>query len=181
MKSHTVPQKLLKQFANDGPQRGMKWLWRYSKGLPPRGRVSTKSATRIDGHFSHPEDAAKEAELETRLNREFENPVNLFLSRIGEPGFMATDVQRKQLTFYVQLLFHRSEARRKASVHLQGVSEQVVKSFAQNESQVLTVAAKWNIDYLLSSHWGRRPLFTKNDVLRSMRDHYAHVPVGRRS
>ncbi len=167
MQSHTVPKRLLEQFAYDEPRTGVKQLWRYSKGLAPYWKQSPRGATRIDRHFSDPNDAAKEAEIETRLNREFENPVNQFLCRIVEPGFVADDTQRKQLTFYVQLLFHRSEARRKASVHLQEVSEQAMKSFIENESQALTVAAKWSIDYLLGGR-GRRGLFSKSDVIRGL-------------
>jgi hypothetical protein len=175
MRSHTVPKRLLEQFAYDDPRTGVKQLWRYSKDLPPYWRQSPTGATRIDRHFSDPDDAAKEAEIESRLNSQVENPVNQFLSEICMPEFVANDTQRRQLTFYIQLLFHRSEARRKASVHLQGVSVQAMQSFVENERQVLTVAAKWNIDYLLGGGDGTG-LFTESDV-RAMRNRYDRIPV----
>ena len=51
-------------------------------------------------------DATNEAELEVRLNREFENPVNNFLFEMSNPRFVLTDARRRQLTFYVTLLFN---------------------------------------------------------------------------
>jgi phage FluMu gp28-like protein len=61
-----------------------------------------------------------------------------------------SDVQRKQLTFYVTLLFNRTEARRYATGHLHQVTEHAIEKFLSNEVQLLTVAANWNIDLLLS-------------------------------
>ncbi|MGA2572455.1 MAG: DUF4238 domain-containing protein [Terracidiphilus sp.] len=150
MKSHTVPRKLLEQFAYDDPLTGAKRLWRYEREREPYWKASPRTATRIDRHFHDPEDAAKEAELEERLNREFEEPVNRFLFEIGSPNFISTDQRRRQLTFYVTLLFNRSEARRKASRHLQKVVDSALNHFLQDEIQVETVAAKWSIDLLLS-------------------------------
>lgn len=150
MQSHTVPRKLLEQFAYDDPLTDAKRLWRYEQGRPPYWKASPRTATRIDGHFTDPENAAKESELEERLNREFEDPVNKFLFEVASPGFVATSEMRRRLTFYVTLLFNRSEARRKASSHLQKVSQLALKQFIENESQVETVAAKWSMDLLLS-------------------------------
>ena len=80
MESHTVPRKLLEQFAYDDAITGSKRLWRYEKGRPPYKKASPRTATRINRHFSDPDDATKESEIEKRLNREFEEPVNKFLS-----------------------------------------------------------------------------------------------------
>ena len=146
MESHTVPRKLLEQFAYDDAISGSKRLWRYEKGRTPYKKASPRTATRINRHFSDPKDATKESKIEQRLNREFEEPVNKFLFEITDPGFMLTDERRRQLTFYVTLLFRRSEARRLASTHLQEVFEHALELFIENESQVLTVAAKWSLE-----------------------------------
>jgi len=174
MQSHTVPRKLLEQFAYDDPITAAKRLWRYEKGRTPYWKASPRTAARIDGHFTDPEDIEKEAELETRLNREFEEPVNSFLFEISQSGFRSTDARRRQLTFYVTLLFNRSEARRKASTHLQKVSDHALKLFLDNESQVQTVAAKWSMDLLLSGRV-KHGLVTREHVITSARAYAAEV------
>lgn len=163
MKSHTVPRKLLEQFAHLDTFTKSLRLWRYEKDRPPLRDASPRSATRIDGHFMHPDIAAKEEELERRLAREFEEPVNRFLCQIGEPAFILIEEQRRQLTRYITLLFNRSEARRLATKHLQQVTVHAVNKFLANEKQVLTVAAKWNIDLLLSGRIQHR-LITPHEV-----------------
>jgi hypothetical protein len=173
MQSHTVPRKLLEQFAYYDHATTAKRLWRYEKGRAPYWKASPKTATRIDGHFVDPESAEKEAEIEIRLNREFEEPVNSFLFRLTEPGFVLTDVRRRQLTFYVTLLFLRSEARRRASLHLQKVVKHTYDLFMANDLQVRTVAVKWSIDLL---HMGvRRCLVTRGQVLARARAAAADV------
>jgi hypothetical protein len=167
MQSHTVPRKLLEQFAYYSEATTAKRLWRYEKNRAPYWKASPKTATRIDGHFIDPESAEKEAEIETRLNREFEEPVNRFLFKLTEPGFALTDGRRRELTFYVTLLFLRSEARRKASLHLQKVVKLTYDLFMANDIQVRTVAAKWSMDLL---HIGvRRCLVTREQVLARAR------------
>lgn len=110
--------RLLEEFAYYNPRTKDKRLWRYAKDEHPSWRAAPRSATRIDGQYADPENAAKEAELESLLNQQFEDPVNKFLFQMSDPNFVPTDVQRRQLTFYVTLLFNRSEARRNASSHL---------------------------------------------------------------
>jgi hypothetical protein len=166
MKSHTVSHKLLEQFAYYDRITKCFRLWRYEKSRTPYPKASPRTATRIDGHFAHPEDAAKEEELETRLAAEFEECVNQFLSRLDDPSFVPTDLQRRQLTFYVTLLFNRSEARRAASKHLHDVTIHAVEKFISNEVQVLTVAAKWSIDLLLGGKV-RNALVTKQHVVHA--------------
>jgi hypothetical protein len=163
MQSHTVPRKLLEQFAYDDAITGSKRLWRYEKGRRPYKKASPRTATRIDRHFSDPDDDTKEFEIEDRLNREFEEPVNKFLFEITDPSFMPTDERRRQLTSYVALLFLRSESRRLASTHLQQVFEHAFELFIENESQVLTVAAKWSLE--------TGSLVTKESVLKMARAH----------
>jgi hypothetical protein len=165
MKSHTVPRKLLEQFAYNDPHTKSLRLWRYEKGRAPYRKASPESATRIDGHFADPGDAEKESQLEARLAREYEEPVNQFLFSLGDPSFALTELHRRQLTLYVTLLFNRSQARRAATLHQQELTVQALDAFLSNETQLLTVAAKWNIDLLLS---GRQipSLITKEEVAR---------------
>jgi hypothetical protein len=115
MNSHTIPKKLLEQFAYDDPVTRSKRLWRYQKGFAPWWKASPKTATRWDGHFSHPANAAKEEELEQRLKREFEDPVNDFIETISSPSFSWTMEKERLLTGYMRMLFHRSRARQAAS------------------------------------------------------------------
>lgn len=168
MQSHTVPRKLLEQFAYLDLRTKAKRLWRYEKGRCPYWKASPTTATRVGSHFADHEDPTKEAGLEARLNREFEEPVNRFLFEIADPDFVPTQKHRRQLTFYVTLLFLRSEARRKASTHLQKIGEQALNQFLENETQVQTVAAKWSIDWLLGGR-GRRGLVSREDVIARAR------------
>src|SRR2546422_800383 len=105
MKSHTVPKKLLELFAYDDPVTNSKRLWRYQKCRPPYGKAAPKTATRWDAHFAHPMDAGKEAEIEERLEREFEHPVNQFIEKIGYRTFVLLPSHMKVLTGYITMLF----------------------------------------------------------------------------
>ncbi len=98
MRSHTVPRKLLEQFAYDDPVTRSKRLWRYKKGRAPWPHASPRTATRWDRHFTDPANAAKEAELEARLKREFEDPVNEFIEMIGFRTFLFTPANIRALT-----------------------------------------------------------------------------------
>jgi hypothetical protein len=101
MKSHTVPQRLLEQFAYQDLRTKSLRLWRYEKGRDPNPKASPGSATSFDGHFADPEDDALEAEIEKRLATEIEDPVNRFISQFLDPSFVLTDIQRRQMTRYV--------------------------------------------------------------------------------
>jgi Protein of unknown function (DUF4238) len=115
MLSHTVPKKLLEQFAYDDPRTKSKRLWQYHKGFPPWWKASPGRATAWDGHFRHPENATKEEELEFRLKQEFEDPVNQFIETIGDPSFTWTPEKIRLLTGYMRMLFNRTPSRRAAS------------------------------------------------------------------
>jgi hypothetical protein len=168
MKSHTVPKRLLKQFAYNDLSTKSPRLWEYRKGKKPNGLASPKTATRIDGFFANPEDAQFEAIVEARLNAEIEEPVNRFLSDISDPTFAATDAQRRSLTRYIFLLFNRSAARKKATEPLMDIKIHALESFLKNDAQLATVAAQWNIQ---AYYDGRRfeRLITTEDVARSAR------------
>jgi hypothetical protein len=145
MYSHKVPQRLLKEFSYLDPLTNSRRLWRYQKGYAPAPRISPKSATSIDGHLSHPEDPKKEAELEARLNDEVENPVNRFLFSLTDAANL-TSANIRHLSFYVALLFLRSEARQKGSAHSQEIRQLAVRKFLENDQQIETVAAHWTME-----------------------------------
>jgi hypothetical protein len=115
MLSHTVPRKLLEHFAFHDPVPNALRLWRYEKDRAPYGRATPKSATRWDGHFADPANAQREEEIEARLEREFENPVNTFIDELQDGGFAFTPERARLLTVYITMLFHRTRARRGAS------------------------------------------------------------------
>jgi hypothetical protein len=68
MLSHTVPRKLLEQFAYDDPVTRSKRLWRYQKGRAPWPKASPKSATRWDRHFADPANAGKETSKPSQVS-----------------------------------------------------------------------------------------------------------------
>jgi hypothetical protein len=168
MFSHTVPKRLLEQFAYFDPVTRSKRLWRYESGRPPYPGVSPRKATGIEGYLVDPEDAAKEHQLEIELAHGFENPIDTFLFELDGPNPLATDERQRRLTFYVTLLFLRSSARRRASTHMQRVTKHAYELFFQNRRQIETVAAKWSIDLLLSGRM-KRGLITPEQVVESAR------------
>jgi hypothetical protein len=114
LKSHTVPKKLLEQFAFEDTVTRSNRLWCYEKGIPPY-LVAPKSATRWDGHFADPANSAKEAELEFHLKKEFEEPVNKFIEMLRYQTFVIGAAHIRALTGYIAILFNRSRARRAAT------------------------------------------------------------------
>lgn len=171
IESHTVPQSLLERFAYYDDQTKSLRLWRYAKGRPPYRNQSPKSATRNSGHFRDPENAAAEAEIEGRLAKEFEHPVNQFVHRLGDSAFIRTDLHRAQLTRYVTLLFLRSKSRRAGTKHLQEIKRRALNSFLANETQLLTVATNWNIDLVCRGVRMATPI-SKEDVADRARRHF---------
>jgi|HubBroStandDraft_6_1064221.scaffolds.fasta_scaffold335421_1 hypothetical protein len=167
MRSHTVPQRLLKQFAYEDLTTKSLRLWRYSKGKPPYPRASPKTATRIDGYFAVPTDERIEAQVETRLAREIEDPVNGFLADFADSNFAMTKIQRERMTRYIALLFHRSISRRSAGSHIQEIKAQALQAFLSNESQLTTVAVHWG----LNAHFKglTLPPITSKDVEQAAR------------
>jgi len=176
IESHTVPQSLLERFAYHDPHTGSLRLWRYAKGRPPYKKQSPKSATRYGGHFSDPENAEAEAEIELRLAREFENPVNQFVHLLGDPAFIRTDERRLQLTRYVTLLFLRSKSRRQGTKHIQELKRQALDKFLSNESQLLTVATNWNVDLICRGVRMSSPI-TKEEVAARAREYFERLPA----
>jgi len=173
MQSHSVPKCLLEQFAYEQTATKSLRLWRYAKGREPYPNASPKTATRIDGYFSDPDNAQLESEIEARLADEIEHPVHRFVRDISEPSFSMSETQRRLLTRYITLLFHRSQARRKASKPLNEMMVGAFRNFLQNESQVATVAAHWG----MSAHFdGIRlnRLITSADIARAAEKYLKH-------
>jgi hypothetical protein len=152
VQSHTVPKKLLEQFAyNDRVTRSQR-LWRYQKERSPYGSASPKTAARFDGHFSDPRNAGKEEELEARLNREVEQPVNRFIEQAGYRTFVPSRVHIRQLTAYIILLFHRSRARRSATRQQVDIVVESLRNLLSSEEQISAIAAKWTLDIIDQGH-----------------------------
>ena len=165
MLSHTVPKKLLEQFAYDEPVTKSKRLWRYQKEKSPYGRAAPKTATRWDGHFAHPEDAAKEAEVEARLQREFEDPVNQFIDLIKYETFPFTAAQRRLLSGYVTILFHRSRARRQASGNEERKMLDAMQALRADNERLAQLVAKQTMDLIPG---GLRRMLTKEELITAI-------------
>jgi DNA repair ATPase RecN len=167
VRSHTVPRKLLEQFAFYHPGTKSYRLWTYKKGVPPY-MASPRSATRWEGHFSDPRDAAKEQDLERRLKREVEEPVNQFLDSLKYSAFVLSIDHRWKLTRYITLLFHRSVARLGATRHQMDKMLESMEALLANEEQLQAYANKITIDLLASGVQLERPA-TKEDVAEPLK------------
>jgi hypothetical protein len=148
MESHTVPRKLLDQFAYYDSITESRRLWQYTKGREPWGRASPRTATRVSNHFADPADSEREARLEDRLNREFENPVHLFIGQLRYRTFVLSRTHIRQLTRYVSLLFNRSQARRTATRQQVDIALESSRSLLANDEQIALIAGKWTLDLI---------------------------------
>ena len=167
MRSHTVPKKLLEQFAYIDTKTKSLRLWRYEKGWRPYWKASPETATVIDGIFADPRDGEKEAELEHQLNCEFEDPVHQFIQQAGYRTFVPSRVHIIKLTAYVSLLFHRSKARRAATRQLLDVIVESCQSLLGNEEQLRLIAGKWTLDIIQDGHLLNR-IVSVNEVRSSV-------------
>jgi len=156
MESHTVPRKLLDQFAYDDPITRSRRLWQYTQSREPWGRASPRTATRISDHFNHPADLEREARLENRLNREFEDPVHRFIDQLSYRTFVISRGHIRQLTRYVSLLFNRSEARRAATKQQVDIALESSRSLLANDAQISMIAGKWTLDLIAQGQPMRR-------------------------
>lgn len=148
MKSHTAPKKLLEQFTYYDPVTRSKRLWRYQKGRAPYGAAAPKTATRWDGHFAHPANRGKESELEQRLEREFEHPVNQFLDMIGYRTFVLQSRHIRALAGYITMLFTRSRARRAASQDHAEITIEALRSLLSDDQQLSDLIGKHTMDVI---------------------------------
>jgi Protein of unknown function (DUF4238) len=148
MESHTVPRKLLDQFAYDDHVTGSRRLWQYARGRAPWRRASPRTATRVSSHFADPTDSDREARLEDRLNREFEDPVHKFIDQLRYRTFVLSRNHIRQLTPYVTLLWNRSESRRTATKQQVNIAIESCRSLLANDEQISQVAGKWTLDII---------------------------------
>lgn len=176
MNSHTVPKRLLEQFAYYDPITRSRRLWRYEKSKPPYGFAPPKTATRFDRHFLDPRNPGREDVLESRLNREVEQPVNLFIEHAGYRTFVPTRLQMLQLTAYMVLLWHRSRARKAATRVQVEIVVSSMRSLLANDQQIATLAAKWTLDIIARGHPLARTVTTeevRESLLKMIDDHLA--------
>jgi hypothetical protein len=145
MKSHTVPEKLLKQFAFRHPVRGLR-LWRYQKGKEPYWDVSPIFATVNPGHFSDPSDSGREQSIETRLNERFENPVHVFIEQLGFQTFVFGEYHANTLAPYLVLLWHRSKARKAATTLNSAISVEILENLKNRDELLQRIAASWTLE-----------------------------------
>jgi hypothetical protein len=169
MKSHTVPRKLLEQFAYYDPATRSKRLWRYQKGKPPYGRAAPKMATRWEGHFADPADSTKEFELEERLKREFEDPVNKFIDMIGYRTFVLTATHIRSLAGYITILFSRTRARRAASDGQKNVMIEALRALLSDDERLSQLAAKLTMD-MIDSGYPLSRMATKQEIVEVIED-----------
>ncbi len=166
MKSHTVPKKLLEQFAYNDPVTRSKRLWRYQKGQAPRGRVAPKAATRWDGHFANPANAATEFILEKQLERETEHPVNQFIETIGYRTFVLQQSHVRALTGYVTMLFNRSRARRAASQGHADIMIEAFRSLRSDQQRLSELIGKHTMDIV--GHGSDVRMVTREEVIAAI-------------
>lgn len=166
MFSHTVPRKLLEQFAYDDPRTKSKRLWQYQKGLPPWWKASPGRATAWNGHFSDPAHSAKEEQIELRLKPEFEDPVNEFIRMIGYRTFFLDARRIYLLTGYVRMLFNRSVARQAASAINAVTKLDAFRALLKDDEKLATLAAKYTLDMTQRGHRLGR-MVTKQEIIEA--------------
>ncbi len=167
MRSHTVPRKLLEQFAYADARTNSKRLWAYSKGVAPRGGVSPKTATRIENHFVDPADEEREAKVERRLNEEFEDPVHKFIDQLQYRTFVLSRTHVRFLTRYISLLFHRSQARRGATKQQVAIILESAKALLADEDKLSKIAGRWTLEMIRQGIASSRPV-NVDDVRRAL-------------
>jgi hypothetical protein len=142
MHSHTIPEKLLKQFAFMHPKKGLR-LWRYAKGRAPYWDVSPHKATVNDGHFFDPRDVGREESIEKRLNELFEDPVHDFIEQLNFKTFVFSARHTDALAPYIALLWHRSKTRKKVTNQHRDLSIQSFETLKTRDDLLERIALSW--------------------------------------
>lgn len=145
MRSHTIPMRLLKEFAYLEPKTNSLRLWRYQRGMRASGTASPKSETRIDGYFAKPSDSTFEANIEKVLADQIENEVHDFLSDLNSRLFVFSDRHKRALTRYIALLFVRYPGRKLAMRAQMEETRRRVGAFIENEDAFLKYVVKVSI------------------------------------
>ncbi|HEY5213639.1 MAG TPA: DUF4238 domain-containing protein [Acidobacteriaceae bacterium] len=179
MDSHTVPEKLLKQFAFEHPKKGLR-LWRYQKGRAPYWDVSPSKATVIAGHFSDPRDAAREESIEVSLNQLFENPVHDFIEQLSFKTFVFAAHHTVALAPYIALLWHRSKARKAVTSQHHDLSVQALEKLKNRDDLLGHIASSWTLGIIklgwtLDAPVGKHQVveFIDGFIARYKRPHHA--------
>ena len=122
----------------------------------------------LEGHFSDPRNAQKELEIENRLKREIEEPVNAFVEMIEYEAFVLAPDHLRKLTGYITLLFTRSRARLGATQHQLDLMLESMNALLSNAEQLEALAAKYTIE---GSRPGDAPthVLTKEEVAERLR------------
>lgn len=142
MHSHTVPEKLLKQFAFMHLKKGLR-LWRYAKGRAPYWDVSPHKATVNDGHFFDPRSVGREESIEKRLNELFEDPVHDFIEQLSFTTFVFSARHTAALAPYIALLWHRSKARKEATNQHRELSIRSFETLKNRDDLLERIALSW--------------------------------------
>jgi len=166
MFSHTVPKKLLEQFAYYDLRTKSPRLWQYQKDRPPWWKASPGRATAWDGHFADPANAAKEEQLELRLKQQFEDPVNEFIDKIGYRTFFLSPTCSRLLTGYMRMLFTRSRARQAASKSQTEKMIEALRSLRSNEQQISELSGRYTMEVLERGLDTR--MVTREEVIQSI-------------
>jgi hypothetical protein len=166
MFSHTVPKKLLEQFAYYDPRTKSRRLWQYQKGRTPWWKASPARATAWEGHFADPANGAKEEQLELRLKQEFEDPVNQFIEMIGYRTFVLNSTHIRLLTGYMRMLFTRSRARQAASKKQTETMIEALRSLRSSEQRISELIGRYTME-VLELGLGAR-MVTRDEVVRSI-------------
>jgi hypothetical protein len=145
MKSHTVPEKLLKQFAFRHSVKGLR-LWRYQKEREPYWDVSPTKATVVDGQFFDPRNSAREESIETNLNERFENPVHDFIEQLSFRTFVWGANHTSALAPYIALLWHRSKARKAVTSLHHDLTIETLENLKKRNDLLERIAASWTLD-----------------------------------
>jgi hypothetical protein len=90
----------------------------------------------------------REAQLENRLNQEFENPVHQFLPLFRFRTFAPSRLQIRQMTRYMTLLFNRSQNRRAATKEQIRVAIAVTRAYIADEEKLARIAGRWTMEML---------------------------------
>jgi hypothetical protein len=157
MKSHTIPEKLLTQFAFEHPVKGLR-LWRYQKTREPYWDVSPSRATVIEGQFFDPHNAKREERIETELNQRFENPVHNFIEQLGFRTFVFGANHTVALAPYIALLWHRSKARKKVTRLHRDLSIETFEKLKRRNDLLERIAASGTQDKIRQSRGLSEPV-----------------------
>lgn len=163
MKSHTVPEKLLRQFAFRHPVKGSR-LWRYQKDKEPYWDVSPSKATVIEHHFFDPLDPAREESIETRLNQRFEDTVHNFIEQLGFQTFVFGAHHASTLAPYIALLWHRSKARKAVTTLHSNLSIESLEKLKNRDDLLERIAANWTLKKIGLDRRLNKPIGVSNAI-----------------